>query len=261
MADLTTLKDFTSIITVYNDMHKNIMSQSLIGIAIFIAVIVVAKKFIHAYKEAFGDSKPANVKHFFELFHIYLYTIAIVVTTPVAFRIIEKALGEMQNEYISRYSFDVDMAADQAADKYVADYMKEELSKKDKTMISVGLSYFWAGAQKNIYTALLYATKYLFYFFAAGRYLYLILLEIVAPLAIVSFLDDKLRHYGENYLKHLLVCYLMIPAFLLANRMGVMLGQTFIESLNSFSILALLSGFVFKLGLLKKAQSYVEKLL
>jgi len=261
MADTTNLSDFSSITTVYADLHKNILSQSLVGIATFIAVIVVVKKFIVAYKSAFGDTKPANVKHFFELFHIYIYTVAIVTVTPIVFKVVEKGFGEMQNEYIAKYSGDVDMAVDKAGDTYVADYMKEELNRKDKSLISVGLAYFWADKQKWFYTLLLMATKYTFYFFAAGRYLYLLLLEIVAPLAIICFLDDSLRHHGITYLKHLMVCYLMIPAFLLANQMGVKLGQVFIEHLNSFSIMALLCGFVFKVGLLKKAQNFVEKLL
>lgn len=261
MADLTSLKDFSSITSVYAAMHKDVVSQGLIGVATFIAAIVVLKKFYNSYKEAFSDEKPANLKHFFNQFHIYIYTLALVLGTAPMFTIVEKGLSQMQDEYIAKYSGDVDMAVDDAVKQYEENYMKEELKDQDKNILTVALASWWEGKQEWFYTTLLYATKYIFYFFAAGRYLYLLLLEIVAPLAIVSFMDDSLKQYGITYLKHLTVCYLMIPAFLMANKMGVELGQYFIESLNSYSIMALLCGFIFKLGLLKKAQNYVEKLL
>ena len=67
------------------------------------------------------------------------------------------------------------------------------------------------------YTILLYATKYIFFFFASARYLYLILLEIVTPIAVILYMDEKTRHYTHAYLKNLFVCYMTIPAFLIAN--------------------------------------------
>ena len=43
------------------------------------------------------------------------------------------------------------------------------------------------------YTILMYATKYIFFFFASARYLYLILLEIVTPIAVILYMDEKTR--------------------------------------------------------------------
>jgi len=255
------LNDFTSITTVYNYIHSNILSKSLIGIATLIAVIIIIRKFIDAFKEATSDEKPANIRHFFSLFHIYIYSLAIVVTAPVMFSIVERGLGAMQDEYISKFSGDVDLSVDKAIREYELNYMNEELQGEDKNFVQVAIAKQWAGLQEWFYTLTLVATKYTFFFFAAGRYLYLILLEIVAPIAIVCFLDESLKQHSITYLKHLLICYLLIPAFLIANTMGVELGKVFIELFNSYSIMAVLCGFVFKLGLLKKAQNYVEKLL
>ena len=75
------------------------------------------------------------------------------------------------------------------------------------------------------YTILLYATKYIFFFFASARYLYLILLEIVTPIAVILTWTRKTRHYTHAYLKNLFVCYMTIPAFLIANARGLSLRR------------------------------------
>lgn len=261
MSDYSGNLDLNSIESFYTTIHKDILSESLIGIATLIAVIVILKKFINAYKEAFSDSKPADVKHFFNLFHIYIYSFAIVSAAPAMFTVVEKGLGKMQTEYISKYSGDLDMAVDDAVKKYEQDYIQDDVENSDDDMVSTALSSFWARQEAHIYKFFLFLTKYVFNIFVTGRYLYLLLLQIVTPLAIVSFLDDSLKQYGMNYLKHLLICYLMVPAFLLANKFGVELGKTFIENLNKYSLIAIFMGFIFKLGLLKKAQSYLERIL
>jgi len=195
MADITTLNDFSSITKVYTEIHKNILSESLIGIATFIALLVIIKKFINAYKAAFSDTKPADVKHFFELFHIYIYTIVIIISAPVAFSVVEKGLSKMQDEYVNKFSGDVDMSVDKAVQQYETNYVNEELKDSDNSILTEALATWWASKTEWFYTALLYATKYTFFFFAAGRYLYLLLLEIVAPLAVVCFLDDSIRQH------------------------------------------------------------------
>ena len=57
------------------------------------------------------------------------------------------------------------------------------------------------------YTILLYATKYIFFFFASARYLYLILLEIVTQMCIRDSLkafeqplsDEQLKSITERF--------------------------------------------------------------
>lgn len=112
------------------------------------------------------------------------------------------------------------------------------------------------------YTVLLYATKYIFFFFAAARYLYLILLEIVTPIAIILYLDEKTRHYTHAYLKNLFVCYMTIPAFLIANAMGGIISENVMHMCgqNKYTMLGLLFAFVFKLFLFAKSVKYCREL-
>ena len=118
----------------------------------------------------------------------------------------------------------MDLSIDEAIVTFTKDYIED-----------VQRRHNWVGQQIqevimlpfNIaaYTILLYATKYIFFFFASARYLYLILLEIVTPIAVILYMDEKTRHYTHAYLKNLFVCYMTIPAFLIANALGLSLRR------------------------------------
>lgn len=194
-----------NVISAYEAVKMNGVSQGIIALCSFIAVIIVIQKFVTAWKEAFSEGdKPVDMKQFFKLFYIYIYVFAIIMVAPFAFTIVETALGNLQNELISHYQEDVDLSIDEAIVTFTKDYIED-----------VQRRHNWVGQQIqevimlpfNIaaYTILLYATKYIFFFFASARYLYLILLEIVTPIAVILYMDEKTRHYTHAYLKNLFV--------------------------------------------------------
>lgn len=188
-----------NVISAYEAVKMNGVSQGIIALCSFIAVIIVIQKFVTAWKEAFSEGdKPVDMKQFFKLFYIYIYVFAIIMVAPFAFTIVETALGNLQNELISHYQEDVDLSIDEAIVTFTKDYIED-----------VQRRHNWVGQQIqevimlpfNIaaYTILLYATKYIFFFFASARYLYLILLEIVTPIAVILYMDEKTRHYTHAY--------------------------------------------------------------
>ena len=159
-----------NVISAYEAVKMNGVSQGIIALCSFIAVIIVIQKFVTAWKEAFSEGdKPVDMKQFFKLFYIYIYVFAIIMVAPFAFTIVETALGNLQNELISHYQEDVDLSIDEAIVTFTKDYIED-----------VQRRHNWVGQQIqevimlpfNIaaYTILLYATKYIFFFFASARY-------------------------------------------------------------------------------------------
>lgn len=251
-----------NVIQAYEAVKLNDVSKGIIALCTFVAIIIVIQKFVTAWKEAFSEGdRPADMKQFFKLFYIYIYAFAIIMAAPFAFTIVETALGNIQNELIEHYQEDVDLSIDEAIATFTRDYI-EEVNRRSN----------WVGKQIDevialpfniaVYTVLLYATKYIFFFFAAARYLYLILLEIVTPIAIILFLDEKTRHYTHAYLKNLFVCYMMIPAFLIANALGSVISENVMQMCgqNKYTMLGLLFAFVFKLFLFAKSVKYCREL-
>lgn len=152
-----------NVISAYEAVKMNGVSQGIIALCSFIAVIIVIQKFVTAWKEAFSEGdKPVDMKQFFKLFYIYIYVFAIIMVAPFAFTIVETALGNLQNELISHYQEDVDLSIDEAIVTFTKDYIED-----------VQRRHNWVGQQIqevimlpfNIaaYTILLYATKYIFF--------------------------------------------------------------------------------------------------
>lgn len=148
-----------NVISAYEAVKMNGVSQGIIALCSFIAVIIVIQKFVTAWKEAFSEGdKPVDMKQFFKLFYIYIYVFAIIMVAPFAFTIVETALGNLQNELISHYQEDVDLSIDEAIVTFTKDYIED-----------VQRRHNWVGQQIqevimlpfNIaaYTILLYATK------------------------------------------------------------------------------------------------------
>lgn len=251
-----------NVTTAYEAVKLNDVSKAIIALCTFIALIIVINKFITAYKEAFSEGgSPADLKHFFRLFSTYVYFFVLIAVAPFAFSIIEKGLGEIQNELIQHYQKDVDLSIDEAITTFTKDYIEEVqrrhnwVGKQIQEVIMLPLTI-------SAYTFLLYAMKYIFFFFAAGRYLYLILLEIVTPLAIVLYLDEKTRNYTHTFLKNLFICYMLIPAFLIANAFGSIISDNIMHMVgeNKYSLLGLLFAFIFKLFLFGKSVKYCNQL-
>ena len=250
-----------NVVTAYEAVKLNDVSKSIIALCTFTAVIIIIHKFVTAFRTAHTDGEGINAKKFYDLFHIYIATLAIVIIAPFAFTVVEKGLGEVQNELIEHYQKDVDLSIDEAIVTFTKDYV-EDVQRRNN----------WVGQQIQevvmlpvciaSYTILLYATKYIFFFFASARYLYLILLEIVTPIAIVLSLDEKTRHYTQAYLRNLFVCYMMIPAFLIANTFGSIISDNIMHMMgqNKYSVLGLLFAFVFKLFLFAKSVKYCREL-
>ena len=58
-----------NVISAYEAVKMNGVSQGIIALCSFIAVIIVIQKFVTAWKEAFSEGdKPVDMKQFFKLF-------------------------------------------------------------------------------------------------------------------------------------------------------------------------------------------------
>lgn len=75
--------------------------------------------------------------------------------------------------------------------------------------------------------------KYTYTFFILGRYMWLLLLELIAPVAIVLAIHENTRSYFYTWLKNMLVCYMLIPMFLLADKFSNEVAGFFMEGAAS----------------------------
>lgn len=75
--------------------------------------------------------------------------------------------------------------------------------------------------------------KYTYTFFILGRYMWLLLLQLIAPVAIVLIIHENTRSYFYTWVKNMLICYLLIPMFLLADKFSNEVANFFMEGVES----------------------------
>lgn len=244
--------------------EKNVVGDGMYAIAALVCGIILVNKFITAYKEAYsGDAqRPINMKSFFTLFYTYFICVGLLLAASPVLNMIEELLADVQNYLMSQFQPPKDIDLDALWTKLWDEYMDKATGESN--MFASALEVLLCPVYVFVEVLLYYLTEYLYFIFAAGRYLYLALLKIVAPIAVVCSLSEQTRSITITYLKNLAVCYMLIPAYLIANFFAETLSQAVTgadgNSLN-IDFFAVCIAFIFKLSLFSAASKYTWKLL
>lgn len=105
--------------------------------------------------------------------------------------------------------------------------------------------------------------KKTFFFFVAGRYLWLAMLKIVSPIAIACYIHKDTRQYFYTWVRYMLLNYLMIPVLLFTEIFSNNLIYTFFDeaTMGGLGIAGLVSLFIVKISLFKIAMKRIDNLL
>lgn len=244
---------------------KNVVGDGMYAIAALICGILLVNKFITAYKEAYGGDaqRPINMKSFFTLFYTYFVCAGMILAASPVLNMIEGLLADVQTYLMAQFNPPKDIDGETLAVKLYDEFM-DKVEEEDNLIVA-GLETFFCPVYVFIEMLVYYLTEYLYFIFAAGRYLYLALLKIVAPIAIVCSLSEQTRSITITYLKNLAICYMLIPAYLIANFFADTLSEavvgTWDTSKANFDLISICVAFVFKLSLFSAASKYTWKLL
>lgn len=200
----------------------------LIGIASVVALIIMVKKVLSIYLKAVKDKENYNAKAILELVKQYAKYAVFIVVFPFIMVFIEGMLASVQDNVISSYNSSLERNGLDVLGEYVDDYAEEIYddftTDEDEGLIASTLKPF-TGFFKGIFDtiamairmAALYVMKYVYFIFCAIRYLWLAMLQVLAPLAIVLSIDKETRSYFYSWLKNMIICYLLVPFYLMAN--------------------------------------------
>lgn len=220
-----------TLVDTYISIKTSLGGASLIVLAIAIGSLLLLKKFTEAYKRAHvnkdGNKVHIDAKAFFDLFWQYIIAFVVIIVAPVFVAFLEKGLGTFEDAVVTTQSYSIDMSLEEAMEFYENEYKKgmPNGGKGSSWPIVKQLQNIYTAAAESYYLLVLYLSKYLFYMYSSGRYIYLLLLELALPIAIVLALDDSTRGHFITWCKHLLICYLMIPAFLLSNNFAELFAK------------------------------------
>lgn len=244
--------------------QKNEVGDGMYAIAALICGIVLVNKFITAYKEAYsGDAhRPINMKSFFTLFYTYFVCAGLIMAAGPVINMVEELLADVQTNLMAKFPAPKDIDGQAMFDELLNNFSEKV---GEDNMFVAALETLFFPVYIFIEMLIYYLSEYLYFIFAAGRYLYLALLKIVTPIAVVCALSEQTRGITITYLKNLAVCYMLIPSYLIANFFAETLSEAIVGSWEAtsvnFDLLSMVVAFVFKLSLFSAASKYTWKLL
>ena len=151
------------------------------------------------------------------LFYTYFICAGIILAASPIINMIEELLADVQTQLMAQFPPPKDIDGE-ALFAQVEEKFQQNI--EDDSMFVAALETLLMPVYIFIEMLIYYLCEYLYFIFAAGRYLYLALLKIVTPIAVVCSLSEQTRSITITYLKNLSLIHISEPTRLsLVSRM------------------------------------------
>lgn len=204
----------------YTQTKGYIVYDSFQTIMIALVLFLLFTKLWEEYQKNIGSGKRFDIAAYWGQMRIYVLACFIASSSGLVFSLTESVCADLQDALVTGINGDSSEAVNS---------LTQLVNKQEERVTSqmiLGISFDEIGPLSFIYKALsglllglgIFLFKYTYTFFILGRYMYLMMLELVAPIAIVLIIHDSTRSYFYSWLKNMIICYLLIPLFLLADK-------------------------------------------
>jgi hypothetical protein len=239
---------------VYSKLKTEAVTTSMLGLTMAVAAVLIITEIWKIYREAYKNEhgKP-DIRDLMNLIGKYVMYLAIITALPFIISIVEKLLTITETALLSAWGSKPDVGLKvleketQLAEENLFNWQFSLSDPLNLNALFVGIDYALTAMLKPI---LYYAIKHLYIIALFGRYAYLLLLEIVAPLAIVCLISEKTQQHFYTWVKNMMVCYLLIPGFMLADSFGNAAHIGIAEG-DRFTFIPMIMIFILKLALFK----------
>jgi len=234
---------------IYAGLRTNELMSVSIGVVSAIAIILILKKIIDVYRSAYSDkTRHPDIKAFLDLIYEYAFYLLIILALPYIIQAVESVLGSLEAKGLALLGDSpkegLEVAARDATE-FQKTY-KEGISWLDPipAVFNYILCFLINPAISLVYS-------YMYSVCALTRYMYLLMLEIAAPIAVICLLSKRTEQHFYTWAKNMLVCYLMLPMFMLAIAFGTAAGSAAILGGYKFDIFSMFFQILIQLALIR----------
>lgn len=251
------LISYAEVENAYQSIKQSSMFSATVVLGVMIGAVITIVNLLRQYQKSLEDGQDFQYKAFFQLLKPLFFYALVATLAPVLFSFLERLLSELElsiRESVAAEYFvgNEDQIMQTQLDAIEEDYKDaawyEMIGKSFKTSLIVMMSEFIA-----------FCDQYLLSFVIAGRYLYLIFLELVAPIVIIMSLLEETRSWLWSWMKQMLVCYLLVPGFLIAHELATSIVRVWAEG-GYYGFMMLLASIALKIYLYRQAQKYITGL-
>lgn len=211
-------------------------------------------------KDMVHEGKGFNAKQFYELGREYILCIALICIMPVLLDTLEAVLAYAADRLMESlaaggvYNPDniwkkpIEQAFDYLMNNDIIDIAVNGLDTTFNSLLAGAVGSFGGVAY-----------DYLMLVFLCTRYLILILLEVISPLAIACLYNSDTRSSFYTWARQMVGCYMLYPGFIIASVFSDLIVVNYVQQRPWSITLMVIFSFLLKLAMLATVKATVNK--
>lgn len=211
-------------------------------------------------KEMVHEGKGFNAKQFYELGREYILCIALICIMPVLLDTLETVLAYAADRLMESLAaggvYNPDNIWKKPIEQLFDDLMNSDIIDIAVNGLDTAFDSLLAGAVGSCGGV---AYDYLMLVFLCTRYLILILLEVISPLAIACLYNSDTRSSFYTWARQMVGCYMLYPGFIIASVFSDLIVVNYVQQRPWSVTLMVIFSFLLKLAMLATVKATVNK--
>lgn len=211
-------------------------------------------------KEMVHEGKGFNAKQFYELGREYILCIALICIMPVLLDTLETVLAYAADRLMESLAaggvYNPDNIWKKPIEQAFDDLMNSDIIDIAVNGLDTTFNSLLAGAVGSFGRV---AYDYLMLVFLCTRYLILILLEVISPLAIACLYNSDTRSSFYTWARQMVGCYMLYPGFVIASVFSDLIVVNYVQQRPWSITLMVIFSFLLKLAMLATVKATVNK--
>jgi len=211
-------------------------------------------------KEMVHEGKGFNAKQFYELGREYILCIALICIMPVLLDTLEAVLAYAADRLMESLAaggvYNPDNIWKKPIEQAFDDLMNNDIIDIAVNGLDTTFNSLLAGAVGSFGGV---AYDYLMLVFLCTRYLILILLEVISPLAIACLYNSDTRSSFYTWARQMVGCYMLYPGFIIASVFSDLIVVNYVQQRPWSITLMVIFSFLLKLAMLATVKATVNK--
>ena len=211
-------------------------------------------------KEMVHEGKGFNAKQFYELGREYILCIALICIMPVLLDTLETVLAYAADRLMESLAaggvYNPDNIWKKPIEQAFDDLMNSDIIDIAVNGLDTTFNSLLAGAVGSFGGV---AYDYLMLVFLCTRYLILILLEVISPLAIACLYNSDTRSSFYTWARQMVGCYMLYPGFVIASVFSDLIVVNYVQQRPWSITLMVIFSFLLKLAMLATVKATVIK--
>ena len=211
-------------------------------------------------KEMVHEGKGFNAKQFYELGREYILCIALICIMPVLLDTLETVLAYAADRLMESLAaggvYNPDNIWKKPIEQAFDDQMNSDIIDIAVNGLDTTFNSLLAGAVGSFGGV---AYDYLMLVFLCTRYLILILLEVISPLAIACLYNSDTRSSFYTWARQMVGCYMLYPGFVIASVFSDLIVVNYVQQRPWSITLMVIFSFLLKLAMLATVKATVNK--